>query len=564
MSFFSFTPLVYAGLIATVILVFTGILSWRFRSTIVGRVAVVILACASIYSFLLTLSLGITDPAASLALIVFELPFRLFLPILSFFFILLYIGEIQKITLRILALTSAVPLLIFATALTSPFHPFFASNLVPVVIDDRIFFSFTPGPVFWLQVIYSSVLIIAGVTLVVSRFFNSPPIYRIQITAIMAAFILPFFIHLSLIFLPGSSFAIALSLLAFVVTAAGVYIATSRYQFLTLTPVAYPTLINRMTDGVIILNIQGLIVEANPAAARILGKEREHLIGQPAGRVLPEGAQAGDGSVPQDSMTITLSLDGAPYHYDLRHIPLHDPDNLPAGTILMLHDSNVRHLTELGLRRSNEKLQLLTSIIRHDVLNTLTALVGSIELARTSGLPERSDRYLEDAERYADVLQGQIEFTRDYQTLGLHSARWQNVRSTIAADLPAQSRTIVAIDPALTEVVVFADPMFGRVFYNLVDNSLRHGGFVSRIRITGTFSGEEYLIMYEDNGTGIPSGEKEKIFDKAYGKNTGLGLFLTREILALTGITISETGMTGNGARFEIRVPRGGFRVTRD
>ena len=47
---------------------------------------------------------------------------------------------------------------------------------------------------------------------------------------------------------------------------------------------------------------------------------------------------------------------------------------------------------------------------------------------------------------------------------------------------------------------------------------------------------------------------------KGFGQNTGLGLFLSREILAITGITITENGVPGIGARFEIRVLNGGFR----
>jgi signal transduction histidine kinase len=46
-------------------------------------------------------------------------------------------------------------------------------------------------------------------------------------------------------------------------------------------------------------------------------------------------------------------------------------------------------------------------------------------------------------------------------------------------------------------------------------------------------------------------------------KNTGLGLFLSREILAITGITITENGTPGKGARFEITVPEGMYRFVK-
>jgi signal transduction histidine kinase len=106
--------------------------------------------------------------------------------------------------------------------------------------------------------------------------------------------------------------------------------------------------------------------------------------------------------------------------------------------------------------------------------------------------------------------------------------------------------------------------MLEKVFYNLLDNSIRHGERVTEIRISSCMSGQDPTVVWEDNGIGIPADEKEKIFERGYGKNTGLGMFLVREILSLTGITIQETGEPGKGVRFEMIVPRGGFRCSRE
>ncbi|MEI6293944.1 MAG: ATP-binding protein, partial [Methanomicrobiales archaeon] len=70
-----------------------------------------------------------------------------------------------------------------------------------------------------------------------------------------------------------------------------------------------------------------------------------------------------------------------------------------------------------------------------------------------------------------------------------------------------------------------------------------------------------HIILCEDDGIGVAADEKEKIFERGFGKNTGLGLFISREILDITGIRITETGEPGKGARFEIKVPKGKFRV---
>jgi signal transduction histidine kinase len=68
------------------------------------------------------------------------------------------------------------------------------------------------------------------------------------------------------------------------------------------------------------------------------------------------------------------------------------------------------------------------------------------------------------------------------------------------------------------------------------------------------------VVRWEDDGVGVPDAEKKRIFERGFGKNTGLGLFLAREILDLTGISIRETGTFGSGARFEMIVPFGSFR----
>jgi signal transduction histidine kinase len=69
-------------------------------------------------------------------------------------------------------------------------------------------------------------------------------------------------------------------------------------------------------------------------------------------------------------------------------------------------------------------------------------------------------------------------------------------------------------------------------------------------------------VVWEDNGIGVAADKKERIFERGFGKNTGLGLFLAREILDITGIKIRETGEPGKGARFEMKVPHGAFGFT--
>jgi signal transduction histidine kinase len=169
--------------------------------------------------------------------------------------------------------------------------------------------------------------------------------------------------------------------------------------------------------------------------------------------------------------------------------------------------------------------------------------------------------FIQKEEEAVTSIRRQIEFTRYYEDIGVNAPQWQEIAPVIrssAAQLPLEK---ITHEIMLSGVEVFADPLISKVFYNLMENSIRHGDHVTRIwfRFNETEAGG--VITYEDDGAGIPPHDKELIFRRGFGKHTGLGLFLSREILAITGITIRENGETGKGVRFEILVPRDMYRV---
>jgi signal transduction histidine kinase len=107
---------------------------------------------------------------------------------------------------------------------------------------------------------------------------------------------------------------------------------------------------------------------------------------------------------------------------------------------------------------------------------------------------------------------------------------------------------------------VFADQLLQKVFYNLIDNSLKHGKSVFYIMVHTRVQDGNLVIIYEDDGEGIQDSMKERVFERGVGSGTGWGLFFVREVLGLTGITITEEGTFGIGAKFLITVPEGGYR----
>jgi PAS domain S-box-containing protein len=226
---------------------------------------------------------------------------------------------------------------------------------------------------------------------------------------------------------------------------------------------------------------------------------------------------------------------------------------------VVAHNITERKKAECALREANRKLQLLNSITRHDILNKVSGVLGYLAITEMRFPdPELSD-YIHKLESATKSIRSHMEFTRLYQDLGTQKPKWHKLE-TIIADLNLPDG--ITLDSDIREVELFADLMLEKVFYNLLDNSIRHGQTVTKITVSSRHERDKLIITWSDNGIGIPVEEKEQIFERGFGKNTGLGLFLVREILSLTKITISETGEAGKGARFEIAVSRGAYRIS--
>ncbi len=229
----------------------------------------------------------------------------------------------------------------------------------------------------------------------------------------------------------------------------------------------------------------------------------------------------------------------------------------------LFRDITERKQAEDVIRQVNRKLSLLSSITRHDINNQMTVLMGFLTILKKKQTDPTFNEYFVKVSTAAKRIAAMIQFTKEYEEIGVHAPTWQDCRTlvdTAAKQAPLRKVEVKNDLPAGAEV--FADPLVVKVCYNLMDNAVRYGGKITTIRFSVLESGDDYLIVCEDDGDGVVAAEKEKIFERGFGKNTGLGLALSREILLITGIKITETGEPGKGARFEMTVPKGAWRMT--
>ncbi|HEX3000835.1 MAG TPA: HAMP domain-containing sensor histidine kinase [Methanoregula sp.] len=209
-----------------------------------------------------------------------------------------------------------------------------------------------------------------------------------------------------------------------------------------------------------------------------------------------------------------------------------------------------------ALERANSKLMFLNNITRYDILNELTQLHRDLEQAEKTPVIRTVDEAI-------DRIRRQIKFTKEYQDIGAVPPSWQNVADAIMRAKVGVDLGNVSFEMEIHDVEIYADPLLEKVFYYLISNSLKYGGpKLTQIRIYRKKTDDQMTIIFEDDGVGISQEKKGYLFPKEWGsrKHAGYGLFLIRETLGVSGITIFESGTPGQGARFEITVPKGVFR----
>jgi PAS domain S-box-containing protein len=253
---------------------------------------------------------------------------------------------------------------------------------------------------------------------------------------------------------------------------------------------------------------------------------------------------------------------------EIRHIEMcvgitKDAEGHTIKTHGVNQDITERKRVEEALQRANKKLSLLSGITRHDINNQLLVLNGFAAILQSEIQNPAFNNYFSHITKASSQIAAMVGFTQEYEEIGAGAPVWQDLTTVVNTAgkriIPGQINVKNDI-PAGTKV--FADPMLEKVFSNLLDNAVRHGQRVTEIRVSSHPLGEDLVVVWEDNGVGIAADKKELIFERGFGKNTGLGMFLVREILSLTDITITVTGEPGKGARFEIVVPKRQYRFT--
>nr|WP_319540448.1 chemotaxis protein CheB [uncultured Methanospirillum sp.] len=233
--------------------------------------------------------------------------------------------------------------------------------------------------------------------------------------------------------------------------------------------------------------------------------------------------------------------------------------------LLAMEDASELYRTKEAFHEANNKLKLLSSLTRHDIINQISVIQGTLYLLGEESDPDTFQKLLKTSNDACKRMEATIGFTKDYESFGTISSGWQLVSQIIDSAVTEINPEGVIIENHIPKnLEIYAEPILRKVFATLMENAIRHGKNLSRIHFFTREQDGRYIIICEDNGGGIPEDQKSLIFNHGYGKHTGIGLFLAQEILSITGLSIHECGVEGTGAKFEIMIPPGKFRTGKE
>jgi len=556
-----FLPLIVS---AAVTLVLAGF-ALKNRSNPVAEPFALLMVATTLWSIGYAFQLVSADLASNLLLNDIEYLGIVTVPVAWLLLALRYTGRNQYVTRRNVLLLFVIPALDVLFVATNPFHYLYYSDIVPSVVSGSVVWNFSRGPLFWLHTTYSYLLIVIACILIASRYSGAPAIYRRQIALLLGAVTLPMLV--SFLYVTGAIPLSGMDLTPLTFTFVGILLAIGlfRYQLFTMLPVAYPKIFSSISDGIVISDARDLIIDLNPAAREIAGRPEPGLIGTSLADSFPALAPIiSDTAASEKEMhrEIPITVPGGMRYYDVICRKIAAPENPRAGHLFILRDITDLRTALAALETANAKSTLLSSITRHDMANKLSGLMTYTDLMKVQDDPAKSRAYIQKIEELTKMILDEIQFTRDYQDAGIKAPVWQEVSRCISMAKGQVDLKNVTVTDTCGGVSIYADPLFVKVIINLFDNAIRHGGSrMTTITFSCARNGDALVIDCTDNGEGVTEADKPKLFTRGFGKHTGLGLFLTREILASTGISIKETGTPGKGARFEITVPPGAFRM---
>jgi len=536
-----YPPLV---LVAGVIGIGLGAVAWRYRRRPGARPLAVFAVAAGCW----TIAEGFALVRGGLDTSQFwqqvGLSFSVALPVAWLALVLAYTGSQRRLTRGLAGALLLEPAAFLGLLWTADRHDLVWTGGERVAVGEFDAFAGEFGLAFWGHQAYSYLLLSAGVFLLVRMLFHSNRLFRWQSTAWLFAISVPMTVNTLSLFglLPsgldptGLGYVLASALLA---------LALFESQLHSIAPatreIGREAVLAELDDAILILDGEDRVVDANPAAKRLLDAGVEPYLGQPLGEVRPSLAAALEDADGQAG--IDLEDGGRIRHYDVRISPLYRAYGALSGRVVSLRDVTERQQRE-------QRLDVLNRLLRHNIRNELNLVRGQIELARPTVAGEEGDERLGKAIDAVDGIVARSDkvgrLSRLLETEGTGSI-------DIAMELRAERRAggLSQLDGEIRidlpeQLYVGGGQSLIAAFDELIENGIRHndsGTARVTIAVDGSRSDDsQVVITVSDNGPGINDQERQTIADgeeTVLKHSSGVGLWLVNWVVRRAGGTVS-------------------------
>ena len=335
--------------------------------------------------------------------------------------------------------------------------------------------------------------------------------------------------------------------------------------------------------GYFTLSEQGLILEANLTAAKLLGVARGALVKQPLSRFILREDQdiyylhrkaLLETGAPQAWELRVLKKDAAPFWVRVEATTAQDADGASVCRAVV-SDITESKRAEQSLQTTNAELQEFAYALTHDLQEPLRMVVTFTQLLareHVGKLGEDADKYIsysvEGALRIEALVKGLLNYwevtERDRDRLSPVDCNHVLSQTLLSRQTAIQqSGATVTSDPLPT--VVAKEVMLTQLFQNLIGNSIKYRGEATpTIHISAARTAEGWLFSVRDNGIGIDPADAERVFGmfkRLHGKEipgTGIGLALCRKVVERHGGRIWVESEAGQGAVFKFTIPTEG------
>ncbi len=482
-----------------------------------------------------------------------------------------------------------VPVGVLALAATNEWHNLIWPQITPFTSAAGTILIYQHGPGVWLNLAYYYVLLFGGTVLLVRTVLHFPPFYKLRVQVLLVGVTLPWLANTlylaGLIPLPG----LEVTPLAFTFTGLAFTWSIFRFQMPDLVPVARDTLVEHLPDGVIVLDAHNRVVDLNPAAGRLIGRDVTDTIGRPANEVLPKWPQF-QGHI-RDTMEtqteIQLTSANTPQWLALGISPLYDRRKRLTGRLIVLHDITPHRQAQAQfeqytreLEAHNLELDAFAHTVAHNLKNPLTGLIGYSAMLEADcndsdreHLAEGLNAITRSGKKIANIIDELLLLAsvRRMQEIKTGPVDMSNVVSEAQKRLTrmiVESRAqIKAPDVWLT--VISYRPWIEEVWVNYLSNAIKYGGNPPRIELgfdtpilNSQIQDSHVRFWVRDNGCGLAPAEQRQLFTEftRLGQNgsdgQGLGLSIVRRIVERLGGQVGVESEVGKGSTFWFTLPK--------